>query len=425
METSTQVSQVSIFVDAFRDQPSALSAHHAVTVAQAREAALAMSFPTTRHEAWKYTRTTRIANTTWKCVPGNADPSLTLPVIPGLETSGNLVFVNGYYQAHLSTVASGKGFEVHNDLPVNDQVQLSGGEDFFRELHTGWCSSVVTVRISENAILDKTIQISHIVTDNNALAQPLVVIEAGAHSQSSLVEIFTQKSNTESSFTHRRLSVSVGKNASCTIDKIQGEGANAFLLNRDEVILESDSRFTINTLTVDGQWVRNDLHITLNGINGEAGLHGLFLPGQSQLVDNHTRVDHRVAHCNSHELYKGLLRGNATGVFNGKVYVHIDAQKTNAYQSNANILLSDDAQMYTKPELEIYADDVKCSHGTTTGQLDEAAMFYLKARGIGEENARRLLTTAFLNDVLEKVNHAPVREYVLNKFAERGLLFTH
>jgi Fe-S cluster assembly protein SufD len=225
------------------------------------------------------------------------------------------------------------------------------------------------------------------------------------------------------SFTNRTLDIAVHENASVIWDKIQLENDAQFLMNEENVHIESNGNFTINTLTIDGSWVRNALNISLDGQNIEAHLNGFYMPRRKQFVDNHTKVDHRKPHCNSNELYKGVLNDQSTGVFNGKVYVHIDAQKTNAFQSCANILLSDDATMNTKPELEIYADDVKCSHGTTTGQLDEEALFYLKSRGLGEDNARRLLTSAFIGDVISKITNDAVREYVIDQLTQRELLF--
>jgi Fe-S cluster assembly protein SufD len=255
-----------------------------------------------------------------------------------------------------------------------------------------------------------------------AMAQVKVQIDCAENSSFEMIESFVCL-HEGAAFTQRSLDVHVSKNASVTVNKIQMETDGCFLMNQDRASVDADARFTIQTLTVDGGWVRNDLHISLDGTNIEAHLNGFYLPRRRQLVDNHTKVDHRFAHCNSNELYKGILRDQSTGVFNGKVYVHLDAQKTNAYQSNANVLLSDDAQMNTKPELEIYADDVKCSHGTTTGQLDPNALFYLKSRGLSDDNARKLLTTAFIHDVLEQVQNEAVRSYVVAELLKRELLF--
>ena len=171
------------------------------------------------------------------------------------------------------------------------------------------------------------------------------------------------------------------------------------------------SPFGIKTLSLNGDFIRNDLYIRSDATNCESTLNGVYIPQNKEHVDNHTIVDHLSPHCNSSELYKGVVNDNATAVFNGKVFVRPDAQKINAFQSNANILLSDDATVNSKPELEIYADDVKCSHGSTTGQLDEDALFYLRARGIGKDAARDLLVKAFVGDVLETIDIDAVREH--------------
>ena len=181
----------------------------------------------------------------------------------------------------------------------------------------------------------------------------------------------------------------------------------------------ANSTATVNTITLDGGLVRNDLRFDVNGSNCTTNLYGLYPLRGKQHVDNHTVVDHKVPHCESNEHYKGILNDQSTGVFNGKVFVRQDAQKTNAFQSNQNILLTDTADMNSKPELEIYADDVKCSHGSTTGQFDEEAVFYLRSRGIGEENARKLLIQAFADDVLDNVSNEALRDWLTERVAQQ------
>ena len=165
--------------------------------------------------------------------------------------------------------------------------------------------------------------------------------------------------------------------------------------------------------------VRNNLNIDVKGENCTTNLNGVYQLKGNQHVDNHTVVDHLVPNCESNELYKGIIDEKSTAVFNGKVFVRRNAQKINAFQSNGNVLLSDDATVNSKPELEIYADDVKCSHGSTTGQLDEEAVFYLRARGLSEKSARKLIVSAFINDVIEKINNEEVVHYVQQKIEER------
>jgi Fe-S cluster assembly protein SufD len=203
------------------------------------------------------------------------------------------------------------------------------------------------------------------------------------------------------------------------MEKVQMESSDLFSFSDEEVWQGADSVFQINTLTLDGNLVRNDLHIQVQGEHAETHLNGMYMLNGQQHVANYTTVDHQVANCESNELYKGIMDDKSIAVFNGKVFVRQDAQKTNAFQSNANVLISDDAGVNSKPELEIYADDVKCSHGSTTGQLDDEALFYLRARGISERGATQLLLTAFMSDVLDKITVPSVKEKVFEVINKR------
>ena len=204
-----------------------------------------------------------------------------------------------------------------------------------------------------------------------------------------------------------------------TLDKLQYEEETTNHINSEYVNQAKDSTFTLNTITLNGGLVRNNIHVNVNGQNCTTNMNGAYLLKGKQHVDNHTTVDHIAANCNSNELYKGVIDEKATAVFNGKVFVRKDAQKINAFQSNANVLLSDDANVNSKPELEIYADDVKCSHGSTTGQLDEEAVFYLRARGLSEKSARKLMVSAFIGEVLEHLENDSVVSYIERLLKER------
>jgi Fe-S cluster assembly protein SufD len=186
-----------------------------------------------------------------------------------------------------------------------------------------------------------------------------------------------------------------------------------------ETVQERNSYFTSNMISFGGEITRNDFNTRFNGTGGESELNGLFLIDGSQLFDAHTLIDHASPHCNSHELYKGILDGKSRGVFNGKVIVRKDAQKTNAFQENNNIILSNEALVNTKPQLEIFADDVKCSHGATVGQLDNEALFYLKSRGIGEEKSRDILIHAFASDVVRRIKIDKIKEHLENILTEK------
>ncbi len=195
----------------------------------------------------------------------------------------------------------------------------------------------------------------------------------------------------------------VGENAHLEHYKIQQQAGESYQTNFNQIFQEANTNINHVTLTLDGTMVRNNLHYFMNGQNCNSLLYGLYITDNNDFVDNHTRVDHAKPNCFSDEKYKGILKDKSTAVFNGKIMVHLDAQKTNAYQRNQNILLSDDATINTKPQLEIFADDVKCTHGATIGQMDEEQMFYLRSRGIPENEARKLLLNAFADDIAEKI----------------------
>jgi Fe-S cluster assembly protein SufD len=212
----------------------------------------------------------------------------------------------------------------------------------------------------------------------------------------------------------------VEETASVEYDIKQNEDSlSAYHINQTFVKQQRNSTFDICTVTIGGKLVRNNLNIVLNDVNCTAHLYGLAIATGQEIIDNHTLVDHASPLCQSNELYKNILNGSAHGVFNGKIFVRKDAQKTNAFQSNKNILLSKDAVMNAKPQLEIYADDVKCSHGATTGQLDEDALFYLRSRGINENDARALLNFAFASDVIEKINNESLRRNLLKLLSQK------
>jgi Fe-S cluster assembly protein SufD len=211
-----------------------------------------------------------------------------------------------------------------------------------------------------------------------------------------------------------------GTNSNVEHYKVQRQAGEIYHNNFTQVFQEANTNINQVTLTLDGKLVRNNLHFYMNGENCNTLLYGLYLTEKNNLVDNHTRVDHAKPNCFSDEKYKGILKDQSTAVFNGKIMVHLDAQKTNAYQRNQNILLSDEATVNTKPQLEIFADDVKCTHGATIGQLDEEPMFYLRSRGIPENVARKILLNAFADDIAEKIK-IPELVHILEEEIEKKI----
>ena len=249
-------------------------------------------------------------------------------------------------------------------------------------------------------------------SDQPVVTYPRTLLIAESGSEATVVEEFTGKPG-ETYLTNAVAEAVVGENAHLGHVKLQHESPDAFHIGTSWAGLGRNANYYNNTLSFGGRIARNDPWAVLQGEGGHAAIDGLYLVGEDQLIDSHTSIDHAVPNCTSHELYKGILRGNGHGVFNGKIFVRKDAQKTDSVQSNMNLLLSDEAEIDTKPQLEIFADDVKCTHGATIGRLDETSIFYLRARGIGKEHARKMLTYAFAAEVIEHIGDEALRGYAM------------
>ncbi len=375
--------------------------------------------PTTRMEAWKYTRVAKLGKTNYRSSEASIDSVENYTIAKDATT---FVFVNGHFSEELSSNEMPEGLSIS---PLSacmegeiDSTNLVLEGEIFNALNTAFLTDGILVDIDAKAVIEKPIQIIHVLKGEATLSNFKTIIHAGDFSKASVIQGFFAE-DAEKAFANVTSEISVGTNAFLTLDKIQYEAENSSHICTEQVSQEKDSTFTINTITLNGGLVRNNLNIEVNGENCETNLNGAYLLKGKQHVDNHSVVDHKVANCNSNELYKGVIDDNATAVFNGKVFVRKDAQKINAFQSNGNVLLTDNASVNSKPELEIYADDVKCSHGSTTGQLDEEAIFYLRARGLSEKSARQLMVSAFVGDVLEKIENEDVLNYTHRLLKER------
>lgn len=391
-------------------QPSSLSANSGEMAKLAESIAL----PTTRHEKWKYTRLGKIKRATFNTPVSNELDSISKYSIIDCPT---LVFVNGIYNESLSsfetTDASVKLYSADN--PLN--ASTSKEEDPFEAMNIAYLTGGAEITISRGKVMSTPLQVININTEDNTNVNLRLTVNADANSQG---EILVSNFGTSTgSFTNLVLETKLGQNAHLRINKLQYDSSDNFTISNEAVSQDRDSVFTINTFTLNGGLVRNNLYISVDGENCESNLYGAYILKGNQHVDNHTVVDQRMPNCESNELYKGVMDEKSTAVFNGKVFVRKDAQKVNAFQSNGNVLLSDDATVNSKPELEIYADDVKCSHGSTTGQLDEEAVFYLRSRGLSENSARQLLVTAFIEDTFELVNNDDVVEYIHGLIKDR------
>ncbi len=377
-------------------------------------------FPTSKTEAWKYTRTTKIKNaelsignlTQLKSNFGMSDSSL------------KFVFINGHFSSENSSknYPAGLKIEALSQIETNE-IAVFGSElvlenEVFNAFNTAYTTDGLYVHVSAKMQIEPTIEIIHITDGSNILSNLRYIISAEAFSEVNFIQHFISSENS-SGFTNIVNEINVGLNSKITIDKLQEENDAQFHIATEIVNQLQNSTFTINTVTLNGGLVRNNLTINVNGQNCLTNLNGAYILKENQHVDNHTIVDHKVPNCLSNELYKGVINDKATAVFNGKVFVRKDAQKINAFQSNGNVLLSNDATVNSKPELEIYADDVKCSHGSTTGQLDEEAVFYLRARGLSEAAARQLMVGAFVGEVFEKIENEAVLNRIHKILSER------
>ncbi len=290
----------------------------------------------------------------------------------------------------------------------------------FTALSTAYTKDGAFIYVPDGKIVEDPIHIIFVASSNKdkLLIQPRNLFIAGDNAQVTIIEHYVGEDE-GIYFTNSVTEIVAGKNAVVDHIKLQEESKSAFHIARMEVDQERDSNFSSHLISTGGEISRNDFNSRFNDNGGECTLNGLFMLNDSQLFDAHTLMDHAKPHCNSHEHYKGILDDTSRGVFNGKVIVRQDAQKTNAFQQNNNILLSNKALVNTKPQLEIFADDVKCSHGATIGQLDEDALFYLKSRGIGNEASNIILLQAFASDVIKSIKIESVKNYLQEIISKR------
>lgn len=377
-----------------------------------------MEFPTRKSEDWRYTPVSKIIKKTYK-ESGLQTIDLAPYLIEDLDAN-IVVLLNGKYSNELSSIDTQGGLTIGSlaeavskgTVDSFNKIALNESE-IFTALNTAHFVDGVYVHLDKKVVADKPIHILHINTESNTVSTPRYLIKAESFSEVNIIQSYVCADNVEDCFTNSVTETIVGEGAKVVIDKVQNETKKNNLICTDQVYQSANSTSKINTITVSGDFVRNGLNIDVDGENCTSEMNGLFLLKDKQHVDNHTKVNHLKPHCTSIELYKGVLADNSTGVFNGRVKVFEDAQKIEAYQQNKNILLSQNATMNAKPELEIYADDVKCSHGTTTGQFDEEAVFYLQTRGVSKTSAKRLLVEAFAGEVLEKVDNITLREWLI------------
>ena len=382
-------------------------------IEKARKELASIEYPTTKNENWKYTRVTKISKKDFTVSEDNALSDVEKFKI--LKESIDIVFVNGFFSKSLSSVnfeTEGLVIETVNEKNsklIGKNIELSN--EIFNSLNTVFSTGGVSITIKKNSKIDKPIQIINIISNNHTCASTRNIVIAEENSKAEIIQGFFSES-AHQTFDNHITEYFLKENASIEVTKVQNYSDEVYSISTEQVEQEKGSVFTLNTISLAGELIRNNVNVSVIGENCTTNLNGIYASSKNQHIDNHTTIDHIAAHCNSNELYKGIADDKSTIVFNGKVYVRPNAQKINAFQSNANILLSDYASVNSKPELEIYADDVKCSHGSTTGQLDEEAVFYLQARGVSKKSATNLLINAFLMDVVDQIGNEEITNYI-------------
>jgi Fe-S cluster assembly protein SufD len=388
---------------------------------RALERFAALGFPTPRQEEWRLTNVAPLVQETFHRAatdPNAVDPGQIAPY--ELEAQARLVFVNGRFSERLSTLGAlpegtvvASLAEALERMPDKVEPWLGRFAKFddhpFVALNTAFLRDGAFVWVPRGAVAGPVHLLFLALPEDGrpTVSYPRNLIVTGEGSQLTVVETYA---GTGTYFTCPVTELVAGPNSTVDHYKVQRESRDAFHLATFQIQGERDCVPSSHSISIGGALVRNDVNAVLDGEGIDCILNGLYLAEGRQFVDNHMRVEHAKPHCGSHELYKGILDGKARSVFNGLIHVHPGAQKTDAKQSNRNLLLSREAVANSNPQLEIYADDVKCTHGSTVGQLDDDAVFYLRSRGIGEEAARSLLTYAFASDIVERIKVEPVRK---------------
>jgi Fe-S cluster assembly protein SufD len=389
-----------------------------------------LGFPTVHDEDWRFTSVAPIASTAFvlpqssgRVVPEDLQPYVLE------DTACRLVFVNGRFVPELSDRRAIPGNVVVDTLAgavtaegAAVKQQIARYEDFhdeaFTALNTAFLEDGAYVSIPRNTVVEKPIYLLYVSAGSEApqMTHPRNLIVVGEQAQAAIVEDYVSLGG-GAFFSNVVTELVVGDNGVVEHYLIEREDRQAYNVSTLRIQQGRTANVASHSVLLGGALVRNNVHPVLNGEGGECLINGLFIGGGQQHMDNYMKVEHRAPHCGSRQFYNGILDQRARGVFHGRIIVHKGAQKTDAKQTNRNLLLSDEAQIDTKPQLEIYADDVKCTHGATIGQIDEEALFYLRSRGLPEREARGLLLFAFAHECLDRMKSATVREWLSRSVA--------
>ncbi|MCK5580405.1 MAG: Fe-S cluster assembly protein SufD [Candidatus Omnitrophica bacterium] len=421
------------FIEEFDDHVQSLNRQSPDWLTESRNQALgrmsSLSLPTKKEEDWKYTNIAPITQRAYRFFQETKPVDLAC-IQDYIHTDDiTLIFVNGIFHPEESSFADlppGLLIQPLSEIPTGDktiqriqQAFVTKQDDIFSALSDTLTYPGISVHLEAGTRVEKPIHIIHL-TDSNAndtITTPRAIFSLNTGSEASIMQSYLSDGKPDVYFTNALTDIILNENASLHYSLVQNEGREAFHVGTTRVWQEESSNFNSFAVTSGGAIARHNINVIANGQGANTTLNGLYLAGGDQLVDHHTSINHHLAHGTSQQLYKGILTDNAHAVFNGKIYVHPEAQQTNSYQLNKNLMLGMGCHVDTKPQLEIYADDIKCSHGATIGQLNEAELFYLQTRGIPRASAIKMLAKGFANELLNKSADANVQDKI-NKIVE-------
>ena len=439
METALAVANIESWLENFTEAEKRAPGRNLPWLHRLREDAFARfcetGFPTTKDEDWRFTNVAAIAKTVFRPAAGAGLSRGDSAAWRVDDVAATLVFVNGHYDADLSEIDSlPKGVTVAclreriESHPEEMEKHLGRYADTQRDafvaLNTAFLGEGAYVRVARGVVVGAPIYLLYLSTKENAatMTHPRNLIVAEDGSQVAVIEDYASVGGESVVLSNAVTELIAGDNAVAQHYLIEREHLKAFNVSTLRIQQGRSANVASHSLLLGGGLVRNNVHPVLAGEGGECLINGLYLGTGAQHLDNYMYVEHASPHCSSRQFYNGILDGQSHGVFHGRIVVHKDAQKTDAKQTNRNLLLSDDAQIDTKPQLEIYADDVKCTHGATIGQIEENALFYLRSRGISEREAKKLLLLAFAEECVERM-HSPVARAHIERLVSEHLLF--
>ncbi len=406
-------SQFESLIDRRKNEPAELKALRLQGLERFNE----LGLPKPSWESWQYSDFSKIDSAHFRLPTEDDMPSTKEERFPIIGDSYNIVILNGFYQKQLSslpdTIKVRTILEMFGKEPSPILRNLISEVNPFRALNAGLMNCGLVMDIPDGTVINKPIHILYQTThiSDSVMTNPRFLVQIGANAEATLIEHYAGKSNNE--YFHNIVTeISLAENANLNHIRIQEDGFNATHVASTRYLLDSNARLNGMHFALGSKLYRQDISVTLNGEGAEGILNGLCLSNENQHLDHFVTIDHDQARCVSRQLFKYILSDASSGAFNGRIVVKPDSQKTDAIQTNKNLLLSDASLMNSNPQLEIYADDVKCAHGSTSGQMDSEAIFYLQSRGLNQDKARLLLINGFAGEVLQKIRNQSARDYL-------------